>query len=173
MVVVGLCDSNPLCQQFPTFARFTMAMRPSRFGSLYHDPVLGIRSSNHSITTTLPTPPPQDRLCLNLGFLVHQRSAHPLFIMATQVDPDDYNSAADSDFDASLSPSSGSDSEHGTTKGQKRKAEEVIDSGDEKIVKEGVKKRRKKKKGSEGKAGEEEEEERVVLRVRTRCGRGG
>ncbi len=96
--------------------------------------------------------------------------------MTTQLDPDDYDSAADSDFDTSLSASSASDSEDGASKGHKRKAEEAIDSGDEKIVKEGVKKRRrkgKKGKGDRGEADEEEVEGGVGLRVRTRSGRGG
>ncbi len=96
--------------------------------------------------------------------------------MTTQLDPDDYDSAADSDFDASLSPSSASDSEDDTTKGHKRKAEDEVDSGDEKIVKEGTKKRRKngkKGRGADGGADKEEEGDGVGLRVRTRSGKGG
>lgn len=98
--------------------------------------------------------------------------------MASIDEADDYNSASDSDFGGSLSASSASDSEGGTTKAQKRKAEGIEDSGDEKIVKEGGRKRRKKGKGKgngevgDGGEGDGGEGEGVGMRVRTRSGRG-
>ena len=96
--------------------------------------------------------------------------------MSVPPDLDDYDSAADSDFDASNQISSASDSEHDATKGKKRRAVDQIDSGDEKIVKEGIKKRRKKgedRKTDEDGAHGEADEGGVGLRVRTRSGRGG
>ncbi|KAI4222072.1 MAG: hypothetical protein L6R36_006431 [Xanthoria steineri] len=86
---------------------------------------------------------------------------------------EDYDSAADSDFGGSLSPSSGDESsasEAGGTKGAKsrsRQKRSIEDSGDEGVVKEGKKKRRKKDKS----APKEEaglDESAIGMRVRER-----
>ena len=88
---------------------------------------------------------------------------------------DDYESAADSDFGGSLSPSSGDDSSASEAEGAKgskikgssRKKRTIEDSGDEGVVKEGTKKRRKKDKAA--KTGEEGTEESAIgMRVRER-----
>ena len=114
----------------------------------------------------------------------------PPALPATEEDP--YNSASDSDFDASLSPSSGdesnaSDAATNIVKGNGKRntdADGDVDmaSGDEGIVAQGQKKKRRKGKGK-GKAktedvddgvGEEaEDEEGEGIRVRLRSGRGG
>ncbi|KAL8828368.1 MAG: hypothetical protein Q9170_006636 [Blastenia crenularia] len=86
---------------------------------------------------------------------------------------DDYDSAADSDFGGSLSPSSGDDSSASDGEGAKgakaksRKKRSIEDSGDEGVVKEGTKKRRKKAKGGHG-AEEGTEESAIGMRVRDR-----
>lgn len=109
-------------------------------------------------------------------------------------DEEDYDSAADSDFDASLSPSSGDESETtAANQGKKHRREDVdgvdrvdgdieMGSGDEGIVAQGRKKKRRKGKGKgKGKEGDaeiaEDEEDAedggVGIRVRLRSGRGG
>ncbi|KAL9024181.1 MAG: hypothetical protein Q9196_006707 [Gyalolechia fulgens] len=86
---------------------------------------------------------------------------------------DDYDSAADSDFGGSLSPSSGDDSSASDgarakgTKGRSRKKRSIEDSGDEGVVKEGKKKRRKKGKADHD-AEEGTEESAIGMRVRDR-----
>ena len=119
----------------------------------------------------------------------------PPALPATEEDA--YNSASDSDFDASLSPSSGDESNASDAatiivKGNiKRKidADGDVDmaSGDEGIVAQGRKKKRRKGKGKGkgnwkaeevddrvGEDGEDEEAEgEVGIRVRLRSGRGG
>ncbi|KAL8993353.1 MAG: hypothetical protein Q9169_006405 [Polycauliona sp. 2 TL-2023] len=86
---------------------------------------------------------------------------------------EDYDSAADSDFGGSLSPSSGDESsasEADKSKGVKAKSQRkrsIEDSGDEGVVKEGKKKRRKKDKS----APKEEaglDESAIGMRVRER-----
>lgn len=86
---------------------------------------------------------------------------------------EDYDSAADSDFGGSLSPSSGDESsasEAGGIKGAKSRSHHkrsIEDSGDEGVVKEGKKKRRKKDKS----APKEEaglDESAIGMRVRER-----
>ncbi|KAL8785624.1 MAG: hypothetical protein Q9213_003278 [Squamulea squamosa] len=86
---------------------------------------------------------------------------------------DDYDSAADSDFGGSLSPSSGDDSsaseneEAINTKNKSHRKRPIEDSGDEGVVKEGKKKRRRKEKS----APKEEEglnESAIGMRVRER-----
>ncbi|KAL9596083.1 MAG: hypothetical protein Q9219_006031 [cf. Caloplaca sp. 3 TL-2023] len=86
---------------------------------------------------------------------------------------DDYDSAVDSDFGGSLSPSSGDDSSGSDgekakdMKGKSRKKRSIEDSGDEGVVKEGKKKRSKKNK--DGQKGEEGTEESAIgMRVRER-----
>ena len=87
---------------------------------------------------------------------------------------EDYDSAADSDFGGSLSPSSGDDessaSEAEASKGAKSRSNRkrsIEDSGDEGIVKEGKKKRRKKdKSGPKEEAGLDESA--IGMRVRER-----
>ncbi|KAL8860848.1 MAG: hypothetical protein Q9178_002878 [Gyalolechia marmorata] len=86
---------------------------------------------------------------------------------------DDYDSAADSDFGGSLSPSSGDESSASEAEGAKgvktksHKKRSIEDSGDEGVVKEGKKKRRKKSKNT---AKEEEglDESAIGMRVRER-----
>ncbi|KAL8767227.1 MAG: hypothetical protein Q9209_006232 [Squamulea sp. 1 TL-2023] len=86
---------------------------------------------------------------------------------------DDYDSAADSDFGGSLSPSSGDDSsaseteEAKNTKTKGRKKRSIEDSGDEGVVKEGKKKRRRKDK-SAPKEEEGLDESAIGMRVRER-----
>ncbi|KAL8931343.1 MAG: hypothetical protein Q9216_007226 [Gyalolechia sp. 2 TL-2023] len=87
---------------------------------------------------------------------------------------DDYDSAADSDFGGSLSPSSGDDSSasdregaKAAKKGKSRKKRSIEDSGDEGVVKEGKKKRRKKGKADHD-AEEGTEESAIGMRVRDR-----
>lgn len=86
---------------------------------------------------------------------------------------DDYDSAADSDFGGSLSPSSGDDSsasgheEPKGAKGKSRKKRTIEDSGDEGVVKEGKKKRRKKCEEAHD-ADEGTEESAIGMRVRDR-----
>ncbi|KAK4692326.1 hypothetical protein P7C71_g4853, partial [Lecanoromycetidae sp. Uapishka_2] len=111
----------------------------------------------------------------------------------TPPDEEDYDSAADSDFAASISPSSGEDSEASgdepTAKGsgsRKRKVDADGDvsmaSGDEGIVAQARKKqkRRQKRKGKGAATHVEEEEDEgaageggVGIRVKLRSGRGG
>ena len=86
---------------------------------------------------------------------------------------DDYDSAADSDFGGSLSPSSGDESsasEAEASKGAKSRSNRkrsIEDSGDEGIVQEGRKKRRKKdKSGPKEEAGLDESA--IGMRVRER-----
>ncbi|KAL9004445.1 MAG: hypothetical protein Q9188_002744 [Gyalolechia gomerana] len=86
---------------------------------------------------------------------------------------DDYDSAADSDFGGSLSPSSGDESSASdgerpkAAKGRSRQKRSIEDSGDEGVVKAGKKKRRKK--GKEGYNAEEGTEESAIgMRVRDR-----
>lgn len=114
----------------------------------------------------------------------------PPALSLTEEDP--YNSASDSDFNASLSPSSGDESEASdaptatasTLKRDNRKtyADGDVDmaSGDEGVVAQARKKRRRKGKGKEGEGegdgegGEDEDGEGGVgIRVRLRSGRGG
>ncbi|KAL8867587.1 MAG: hypothetical protein Q9174_005570, partial [Haloplaca sp. 1 TL-2023] len=88
---------------------------------------------------------------------------------------DDYDSAADSDFGGSLSPSSGDNSAASDAEGAKaskgkvsgRRKRAIEDSGDEGIVKEGTKKRRKKGKAAKG-VEEGTEESAIGMRVRDR-----
>ncbi|KAL8818345.1 MAG: hypothetical protein Q9223_002996 [Gallowayella weberi] len=86
---------------------------------------------------------------------------------------DDYDSAADSDFGGSLSPSSGDESSGSDGEGAKDskakgpKKRSIEDSGDEGIVKEGKKKRRKKVKEAE-KEEEGLDESAIGMRVRER-----
>ncbi|KAL8678302.1 MAG: hypothetical protein Q9186_005322 [Xanthomendoza sp. 1 TL-2023] len=88
---------------------------------------------------------------------------------------DEYDSAADSDFGGSLSPSSGdesSGSDGEDAKGSKPKSKgskkrSLEDSGDEGVVKEGRKKRRKKAKAAE-KEEEGLDESAIGMRVRER-----
>ncbi|KAL6720569.1 swr complex subunit [Lecanora helva] len=101
-------------------------------------------------------------------------------------DEDDYDSAADSDFNDSLSPSSGDESETGTTeKGFKNRKQSHQDadgdvelgSGDEGIIAQAKRRRRRKgqKKGKTGQVDEDDETEGeaggVGIRVRLRSGR--
>lgn len=85
---------------------------------------------------------------------------------------DDYDSAADSDFGGSLSPSSGDESAESDdeaargAKGKGRRKRAIEDSGDEGVVKEGKKKRRKKEKAAHGEEGTEESA--IGMRVRER-----
>ncbi|KAL8711181.1 MAG: hypothetical protein Q9220_004326 [cf. Caloplaca sp. 1 TL-2023] len=91
-----------------------------------------------------------------------------------KAEDEDYDSAADSDFGGSLSPSSGDDSsasEGQATKGPKskdRKKRTIEDSGDEGVVKEGKKKRRKKTKAGQDGKEEGTEESAIGMRVRER-----
>ncbi|KAL8686495.1 MAG: hypothetical protein Q9218_007062 [Villophora microphyllina] len=86
---------------------------------------------------------------------------------------DDYDSAADSDFGGSLSPSSGDESSGSDgegikgvkSKGQRKRT--IDDSGDEGVVKEGKKKRRKKDKAV-SKEEEGTEDSAIGMRVRDR-----
>ncbi|KAL8801808.1 MAG: hypothetical protein Q9182_004215 [Xanthomendoza sp. 2 TL-2023] len=86
---------------------------------------------------------------------------------------DDYDSAADSDFGGSLSPSSGDESSGSDGEGAKdskakgHKKRSIEDSGDEGVVKEGTKKRRKKAKEAE-KEEEGPDESAIGKRVRER-----
>ncbi|KAL8699366.1 MAG: hypothetical protein Q9201_006041 [Fulgogasparrea decipioides] len=88
-------------------------------------------------------------------------------------DEDDYDSAADSDFGGSLSPSSGDDSSESDREGAKgetsrtRRKRTLEDSGDEGVVKEGKKKRRKKDRAAD-KEEEGTEESAIGMRVRER-----
>ncbi|KAL8644827.1 MAG: hypothetical protein Q9226_007575 [Calogaya cf. arnoldii] len=86
---------------------------------------------------------------------------------------EDYDSAADSDFGGSLSPSSGDESSASEAEGLKdakprsHKKRSIEDSGDEGVVKEGKKKRRKKDKSTpKEEAGLDESA--IGLRVRER-----
>ena len=111
-----------------------------------------------------------------------------------QLDEEDYDSAADSNFDATLSSASGDESDASSqdavtrvTKGKKRKIDEDGDvemaSGDEGIVTQAKKKQKRDKlKGQRGNSkGEEDEnvegegvgEGGIGIRVRLRSGRGG
>ncbi|KAL8721037.1 MAG: hypothetical protein Q9181_007792 [Wetmoreana brouardii] len=88
-------------------------------------------------------------------------------------DEDDYDSAADSDFGGSLSPSSGDESSGSDGEGAKgarsktRRKRTIADSGDEGVVKEGKNKRRKKDKAGD-KEEEGTEESAIGMRVRER-----
>lgn len=93
--------------------------------------------------------------------------------VALRPEDDEYDSAADSDFGGSLSPSSGDDSSGDdgegkrATAGKGRKKRSIQDSGDEGVVKEGKKKRCKK--GRDGREAEEGTEESAIgMRVRDR-----
>jgi len=102
-------------------------------------------------------------------------------------DEEDYDSAADSNFDASLSPSSGDESDASDVAGAAKKpagttrndedGDVQMESGDEGIVAQGRKKRRKKAKNKDGEAHEGFEDDDhdggVGIRVRLRSGRGG
>ncbi|KAI4201116.1 MAG: hypothetical protein LQ350_003430 [Teloschistes chrysophthalmus] len=87
---------------------------------------------------------------------------------------EDYDSAADSDFGGSLSPSSGDDSSGSDDQGKKstkssgRRKRSIEDSGDEGVVKEGKKKRRKKDKAASKEEDEGTEESAIGMRVRDR-----
>lgn len=136
--------------------------------------------------------------------LPHQAESSPTHSTTATMPPalpnpeeDAYNSASDSDFDASLSPSSGDESEASDAaiapKSGKRKidADGDVDmaSGDEGIVAQGRNKKRRKGKGKgegkekagdgdggiveEGKDEDGEGEWGVGIRVRLRSGRGG
>ncbi|KAL8951753.1 MAG: hypothetical protein Q9222_002303 [Ikaeria aurantiellina] len=91
-----------------------------------------------------------------------------------KAEDEDYDSAADSDFGASLSPSSGDDSsasEGEAAKGPKsknRRKRAIEDSGDEGVVKEGKKKRKKKGKAGQDSKEEGTEESAIGMRVRER-----
>ncbi len=86
---------------------------------------------------------------------------------------DDYDSAADSDFGGSLSPSSGDESSASEAEGPKgvktksHRKRSIEDSGDEGVVKEGKKKRRKKSKITP-KEEEGLDESAIGMRVRER-----
>ncbi|MCJ1280107.1 swr complex subunit [Puttea exsequens] len=108
-------------------------------------------------------------------------------------DESDYDSAADSDFDASLSPSSGNESitndDNTITKGTKIKKRKIdadgdlkMGSGDEGIVAQARKRKRKKAKAKAKAKGErgdvegndsENSDAAVGVRVKLRSGRGG
>ncbi|KAI4255099.1 MAG: hypothetical protein LQ352_002728 [Teloschistes flavicans] len=87
---------------------------------------------------------------------------------------DDYDSAADSDFGGSVSPSSGDDSSGSDSQGKKgtkssgRRKRSIEDSGDEGVVKEGKKKRRKRDKATSKDTEEGTEESAIGMRVRDR-----
>ncbi|KAL8641434.1 MAG: hypothetical protein Q9228_001753 [Teloschistes exilis] len=87
---------------------------------------------------------------------------------------EDYDSAADSDFGGSLSPSSGDESSGSDDQGKKgtksngRRKRSIEDSGDEGVVREGKKKRRKKDKAASKEMDEGTEESAIGMRVRDR-----
>ena len=105
-------------------------------------------------------------------------------------DDEEYDSAADSDFDASLSPSSGDESEKddiatvakaGANKAKYVDGDMEMGSGDEGIVAQGRKKKRRKGKGK-GEGDDEQDGDGAIeadvevaagIRVRLRSGRGG
>ncbi|KAI4161229.1 MAG: hypothetical protein LQ342_005020 [Letrouitia transgressa] len=86
----------------------------------------------------------------------------------TNPEDDDYDSAADSDFGGSLSPSSGDESSGDEGQKSKSRKRVIEDSGDEGIVKEGKSKRRKKAKGGAKEKNEGLEESAIGMRVRER-----
>ena len=87
---------------------------------------------------------------------------------ANKPEDEDYDSAADSDFGGSLSPSSGDESSGDEGHRKNSRKRDIEDSGDEGVIKEGNKKRRKKTKKAEGVLDEGLDESAIGMRVRER-----